>query len=110
LLHVVEWPQGDAETLIEAAPGAYDFRRHLEDNAHRRLDALLPQTSAGCSLSRSIEYGRPYERILERAAADSTDLIVMGVHGRNALDLAVFGSTTNQIVRRATCPVLTLRH
>jgi nucleotide-binding universal stress UspA family protein len=34
---------------------------------------------------------------------------VMGVHGRNALDLMLFGSTTNQVVRRATCPVLTLR-
>jgi nucleotide-binding universal stress UspA family protein len=33
----------------------------------------------------------------------------MGVHGRNALDLMLFGSTTNQVVRRATCPVLTLR-
>jgi nucleotide-binding universal stress UspA family protein len=35
--------------------------------------------------------------------------ILIGVHGRNALDLMVFGSTTNQVVRRATCPVLTLR-
>jgi nucleotide-binding universal stress UspA family protein len=33
----------------------------------------------------------------------------MGVHGRNPLDLMLFGSTTNQVVRRATCPVLTLK-
>ena len=43
------------------------------------------------------------------ATEDATDLIVMGVHGRNALDVMLFGSTTNQVVRRATCPVLTLR-
>jgi nucleotide-binding universal stress UspA family protein len=40
----------------------------------------------------------------------STDFAFVGsVHGRNALDLMLFGSTTNQVVRRATCPVLTLR-
>jgi len=43
------------------------------------------------------------------ATEDNADLIVMGVHGRNALDLMLFGSTVNQLVRRATCPVLTLR-
>jgi nucleotide-binding universal stress UspA family protein len=37
------------------------------------------------------------------------DLIVMGVRGRNALDLMLFGSTTQQVVRQASCPVLTLR-
>jgi nucleotide-binding universal stress UspA family protein len=43
------------------------------------------------------------------AAEVGADLLVMGVHGRNVLDLMLFGSTTNQVVRRATCPVLTLR-
>ena len=50
----------------------------------------------------------PHIEIL-RAAATGFDLIVMGVHGRNALDMMVFGSTTNHVVRQATCPVLTIR-
>jgi nucleotide-binding universal stress UspA family protein len=33
----------------------------------------------------------------------------MGVQGRNPLDVALFGSTTNHVVRAATCPVLTVR-
>ena len=53
--------------------------------------------------------GKAYREILGIATEESCDLIVMGVHGRNALDLMLFGSTTNQVVRRATCPVLTLR-
>jgi nucleotide-binding universal stress UspA family protein len=36
-------------------------------------------------------------------------LIVMGVRGRSTLGLAVFGSTTNHVVRAARCPVLTIR-
>ena len=38
------------------------------------------------------------------------DLIVLGIRGRNALDLMLFGSTANQVVRQATCPVLTVSH
>jgi nucleotide-binding universal stress UspA family protein len=33
----------------------------------------------------------------------------MGVHGRNVVDLTLFGSTTSQVVRHASCPVLTVR-
>jgi nucleotide-binding universal stress UspA family protein len=47
--------------------------------------------------------------VLAAAAETRADLIVMGVHGRNVADLALFGSTTNQVVRRASCPVLTVR-
>ena len=47
--------------------------------------------------------------ILRVAAEEQSDVIVIGMHGRNPLEMALFGSTTNQIVRRATCPVLTLR-
>jgi nucleotide-binding universal stress UspA family protein len=47
---------------------------------------------------------------LQAAETEGTDLIVIGVRGRNALDLTVFGSTTNQVVRRAPCPVLTMKH
>jgi nucleotide-binding universal stress UspA family protein len=53
--------------------------------------------------------GKAYREILGIATEDNSDLIVMGVHGHNALDLMLFGSTTNQVVRAATCPVLTVR-
>jgi nucleotide-binding universal stress UspA family protein len=43
------------------------------------------------------------------AAGERADLIVMGAHGRRAKDVLLFGSTTNQVVRHATCPVLTIR-
>jgi len=43
------------------------------------------------------------------AASMPADLIVLGVRGRNAIDVMLFGSTANQVVRQATCPVLTIR-
>jgi nucleotide-binding universal stress UspA family protein len=56
-----------------------------------------------------VALGKPHVEILRSAAIAGADLIVIGVHGRNAADVMLFGSTTNQVVRRATCPVLTLR-
>ena len=51
----------------------------------------------------------PSRELQARRAPVNADLIVMRVHGRNALDLMLFASTANQVVRRATYPVLTLR-
>ena len=47
--------------------------------------------------------------ILARAAVLPVDLIVMGTHGRGAVDLMVFGSNTHAVIRQAQCLVLTVR-
>jgi nucleotide-binding universal stress UspA family protein len=62
-----------------------------------------------CKPVTQVVYGKAYRQILEVAASEHADLIVIGVRGRNPLDLTLFGSTTNQVVRRARCPVLTLK-
>jgi nucleotide-binding universal stress UspA family protein len=52
--------------------------------------------------------GRPVSGILEQAARDASDLIVMGTNGRSGLARAVLGSVTETVVRQATVPVLTI--
>jgi nucleotide-binding universal stress UspA family protein len=56
-----------------------------------------------------VAVGKPSREILRAAAEIGADLIVMGVHGRGALERAMLGSTTHQVIRHATCPVLTVR-
>jgi nucleotide-binding universal stress UspA family protein len=56
-----------------------------------------------------VAYGKPYREILNTASEGDADLIVIGVRGRGPVDLTLFGSTTNHVVRRATCPVMTIR-
>jgi nucleotide-binding universal stress UspA family protein len=76
-----------------------------------RVEALAPDSMrAPHRPVARLSNGKPYVQILDVANEEGSDLIVVGVHGRNPLDMMVFGSTTNQVVRRATCPVLTLRH
>lgn len=108
ILHVFDWPADD-ELLVEQFE-APEFKAVIEDRARERLEGLVtPDIRVWCKPETRVGYGKPYRHILTTAETEGTDLIVMGVRGRNALDLALLGSTTNHVVRRAPCPVLTLR-
>ena len=75
-----------------------------------RLEELLAREGRGSiAVEPVVEVGRAYHAILRAAADTPTDLIVMGAQGRGGLGLTLFGSTTQQVVRAATCPVLTVR-
>jgi nucleotide-binding universal stress UspA family protein len=115
LLHVLEWPWEEPpaprleELPAEQAAALAAYRRHREEAALKRLEALALTTPSSQPLSVRVRNGKPHVQILDIAQEESSDLIVIGVHGRNPLDMMVFGSTTNQVVRAASCPVLTLR-
>jgi nucleotide-binding universal stress UspA family protein len=116
LLHVIEWPWVEppppaaAELPAAQAAALAEFRRYLVKTATDRLESEVPETMRGRpGVTVRVSHGKPYVEILRTAADDGVDLIVLGVHGRNPIDLALFGSTTNQVVRYARCPVLTVR-
>jgi nucleotide-binding universal stress UspA family protein len=88
------FPGVDVEALTRAA----------ETETRRRVSELFDEGTR--TIDAVVVAGSPAEEILKRAADDSTDLIVMGVHGRGAVDLRLFGSTTHQVVRSSACPVL----
>lgn len=53
--------------------------------------------------------GRPFAEIIAYARSSEIDLIVMGTHGRGALSHMLLGSTTEKVVRKSPCAVLTIR-
>jgi nucleotide-binding universal stress UspA family protein len=53
--------------------------------------------------------GIPYEEIIKFATKEKIDIIVMGTYGRAGLERFIFGSTAERVVRRAPCPVMTVR-
>jgi nucleotide-binding universal stress UspA family protein len=114
LAHVLEWPWQEPpppafdELPPHEAAALREYRQRRERDSLARLEALVPGPLRDRCHAR-VSHGRDYAEILRLAAEEHADLIVLGVHGRNALDMAVFGSTTNQIVRQASCPVLTVR-
>lgn len=109
VLHVIEW-------LAEEEPRAHahfkvpEYRQHLIDAARQRVQALVAEEPRTWSAIQDIVVlGRAHREILRIAADSAADLIVMGAQGRGGLGLALFGSTTQQVVRAAPCPVLTVR-
>lgn len=60
-------------------------------------------------VERTVIKGIPHEEIVEFARENGVDLIVMGTHGRRGLDRVFFGDTASRVVRKAPCPVLTVR-
>jgi nucleotide-binding universal stress UspA family protein len=108
VVHVMrELPATDApETAHFNVP---EYRRFLEKEARDRLKKFVQETVAGRSVDMRILSGKPYRRILHLAHEVAADLVVMGVQGRSAADLLLFGSTAHHVVRAAPCPVLTVR-
>ena len=109
LLHVLEFLPGEEPRTSEHF-NVPEYRRHLTDEAHQRLRELAAGKSRAASqIEEVVATGRAYREVLATAAERQVDLIVMGSQGRGAVGLALFGSTTQQVVRAAECPVLTVR-
>jgi nucleotide-binding universal stress UspA family protein len=107
IVHVFDWQPDD--DLMTARFDTAEYFEVVERQARERLHGLVTDEARVWSKPETVTaHGKPYREILALADAKEVDLIVIGVRGRNPIDLALFGSTTNQIVRRARCPVLTV--
>jgi nucleotide-binding universal stress UspA family protein len=108
VLHVIEWL---AEDEPHASPhfSVVEYREHLVESARARLRTLIADAQPECTTEGVVVVGRAHRQIVQTAVANQTDLIVMGAQGRGGVSLALFGSTTQQVVRMAECPVLTVR-
>ncbi len=56
-----------------------------------------------------VKTGKPFIEIIETAAEENIDLIIIATHGHTGVEHILFGSTAEKVVRKAPCPVLTLR-
>jgi universal stress protein A len=109
LLHVVELPAYPVEVFLPSAEGT-TLLDDLERQARLDLAQLLPQAqNAKVEIACQTVVGTPYLKILEVAAAERVDLIVIATHGRTGLSHLVVGSVAERVVRMAPCPVLTIR-
>jgi nucleotide-binding universal stress UspA family protein len=110
VLHVVEFPPVLVDEPGVSVPDLSRVREATAANARQKLEGLIPeQARTYCTVETAVVEGRAYREILRRATERQSSLIVMGVHGRGALNLLVFGSTTHHVIRKSVCPVLIVR-
>ena len=109
VVNVIEKPPELDAHPVSADFNADEVRASAEAERLGRLRALIPkEVLPYCSVETAVWEGRAWRGILALAADRKSDLIVMGVRGRGAVDLALFGSNTHGVIRGATCPVLTV--
>ena len=110
-LHVVDeayqyWAAMGPESA-PIGPAVEDLRSYAESHMQQFADEHLvglrfvPITK--------VSTGRPYDEILQYALQSSIDLIVLATHGRGGIAHALLGGTAEKVVRKAPCPVLTVR-
>jgi universal stress protein A len=85
-----------------------ETQRKALDKAGDELEKVVPSDPSIHFEHRLIE-GDPGDQIPKLAEEEQADLIVMGTHGRSGLKRLLMGSVAESVVRRAKCPVLTLR-
>lgn len=111
VMHVLEDLAAHAwttEVYVAALPGVHE---EMEKQARERLDQLVAgDKSAGIAVQTILRLGSPFVEIVRYAREAEIDLIVLGTHGRGAIAHMLLGSVAERVVRKAHCPVLTVRH
>ena len=114
VVHVIEIPPevpiDEHETILSWPRSLREYVAMAEaDRAGRLKELLAGASDTRGSISTVLARGKAYREILRIAAERSSELIVIGVHSRGVADMLFLGSTTQHVVRQATCPVLTIR-
>ncbi len=92
--------------VLESFPSSTDIESVTKD-ALQQLDESIPcECRAGCNIKSMVRMGKPYQQIIQLAVETETDVVIVGVRGRGALDTALFGSTTYRVIQLGPCPVL----
>lgn len=121
--HLADWHDAELHVLNVTGRHRHDYEEQKE-KFPLSLDLLtgwLGRPSASVSgtnwpdlealpiTQKQVESAEPAEQIVTYAEDEEIDLIATGTHGRRGVDRMLFGSVTEEVVRNAACPVLTIR-
>jgi nucleotide-binding universal stress UspA family protein len=111
LLHIVQDLAVFIPDMITVAPPPAPTVEQMTKAVQVAFDHLIKD----CQLERfkvhrEVREGTPFYEIVRYAKEQNIDLIIMGTHGHTGLTHMLLGSVTEKVVRKAPCPVLTVRH
>lgn len=110
VMHVVDIFLHDPAYFAPYVPDRAMFAGY-EQNARARLEEIVrKRVPAGLKTELIIKEGRAFVEIVRTAKEKEADMIVIATHGRSGISHAMFGSTAEKVVRKAPCPVLSIKH
>lgn len=111
VLHVIEDLTSVPYFEVFQVPIPADFIKDVEAMAGRQMAELADRdVLQGVEAETMIRRGVPFVEILTAAKELEIDMITIATHGRTGLQQMLFGSTAEKVVRKAPCPVLSIRH
>ncbi len=112
-LHVID-QRWEEQTRVVFAEVGQDLTQKIRDGYAEEARRILREVTgaagkAGVPVETKVLTGIPSEDIIRVAEELPADLIIMGTHGRAGMSHFLMGSVAEKVVRRAPCPVLTVR-
>jgi nucleotide-binding universal stress UspA family protein len=108
LAHVIEPPLYD--DLIKPSESGETSRQRLRKTVQEKLAAMVPEEArTWCNPVTALLAGQPHEELIKYAVVNAIDLIVLGVRGHSLVETLFVGSTTDRVLRKAPCPVLSVQ-
>jgi len=109
LAHVIE-PAVYKDLLRAPMDQTEGFEQDLRKELNKKLAEMIPEEVHNwCTSKTIILAGHPHEELTKYAVVNDVDLIVLGVRGHGLVETMFVGSTTDRVVRKAPCPVLSVR-
>lgn len=106
LVPIVEAPIGVESASFNIA----SYQQELEGQANKSLKNVVEQkVGKDTKVSTTVLIGNAAAEVMRYATEKNMDIIVIATHGLSGWRRFISGSTTEQIVRQAACPVLTIR-
>ncbi|MCH7974208.1 MAG: universal stress protein [Bacteroidetes bacterium] len=109
LIYVIEpviYPTDFSATQISIPPTDVEITKNAEASLKQLINKEIP---LDIKINAIIKIGKPFVEIVETATEENIDLIIISSHGHSGIEKILFGSTAEKVVRKAPCPVLTLR-
>jgi nucleotide-binding universal stress UspA family protein len=110
IVHVLSEPVQPLDVVgalpyVDAGTRA-EWQKNAEDRLARETRAAEKR---GVRTTCEVIWGRPSDALVQRAEETKASLVVIGTHGRSAIEQFLLGSTAERVVRRSHVPVLTVR-
>lgn len=109
LIYVVEpmiYPADFSMGQVAIPSADIDLHSRAEEELKKLSKEII---NANSEVEILIKTGKPFVEIIDTASANDIDLIIIATHGHTGVEHLLFGSTAEKVVRKAPCPVLTLR-
>jgi nucleotide-binding universal stress UspA family protein len=122
IMHVLKDLTGSSEELVTNVIGHKKWHEILGRNKMEILEKIRQRLVDFCEQTRSemsgcpflveniiVKVGNPVDEIVQEAASEAYDMVVMGAHGHGALAGTIMGSVSRRVLRRCQKPVLVVR-